>query len=135
MTPLLTKSSKFILFYFKSVTIWSVNKIRPSSTTSKGLTNLPESVLIMIYPYYYLSVLINAIFTNFYINPFLLIKRILRIIFVSIVYPINEPSTITLYPFPCKIFPYIIPKFVYLNLREDVETQVVKAKFLSRPHP
>lgn len=29
----------------------------------------------------------------------------------------------------------MIPKLVYLNLRDDVVTQVVKAKFLSKPQP
>lgn len=55
--------------------------------------------------------------------------------FVFIVYPTSDPSTITLYPLPCNIFPYIIPKFVYLNFLDDVVTVVVSAKFLSNPHP
>ena len=29
----------------------------------------------------------------------------------------------------------MIPKLVYLNLRDDVVTQVVNAKFLSKPQP
>lgn len=105
MTPLLTKSSNEKISFFKFSTISSVSNILPSSTIKRGLTKRPESVLIIIYPYSYFARLINATLTNFYNKPFLRMSLILRTKFVLTVYLIREPSTITLYPFPCRVFP------------------------------
>lgn len=79
MTPFSTRLSKLRMPLSRSSTILWVKRIFPLSRISKGRTNLPESVLIMISPYSSSFPFIMATFTNFSTSPLLLSNLILSI--------------------------------------------------------
>ena len=65
MKPLETRSSNEVYPDYNSSTADFVSNILPFYKISKGRTNLPESVLIIIYPNSYSFPFIMATLTNF----------------------------------------------------------------------